>query len=586
MSEQHSGALPTRTALSADDPQAIGGYRLRARLGSGGMGVVYLAHTPGGRPIALKAVRRELASDPEFRRRFAQEVASARRIHGLFTAQVIDSGVEDPTPWLATAYVSGPSLHEVVRRHGPLPTRTVLLLLAGIAEALQAIHGAGVVHRDLKPANVLLAEDGPRVIDFGIARAADAAALTGTGLRIGTAAFMAPEQALGHPATPATDVFALGTLAAYVACGIAPFGNGPESSALYRVVHEHPDLTRVPHELYGLVSWCLAKQPGDRPQPAEVIASVRAHPLVCGHPEFTDGWLPRPVREELGGGGGGAAGGTGGGDTAWPAAPAPFQATRTATAYPGPAGAAPYSPGTGFPGPRTDSGARPDGQPPAPASVPVRTPAPSPVHSPAPSPVPAPASAPAPGPAHSRTARGRRLPLPATLLVACTLLATAGAVYYLDDPAGEARGPATGPTASASATPPPGSAPPDPAAAYLPGYTKTRLTAPDSGYEFDLKAGKVVPAETAAWYLARDGQALVPSEDSDSFVSDSGELTVAACLQGIATRPAADLPLAALAQARPFCVRSPDRGELAIVRLVEAPADDSVTILVDQYRRT
>ncbi|MFF1409241.1 serine/threonine-protein kinase [Streptomyces sp. NPDC058289] len=216
----------------------------------------------------------------------------------------------------------------------PLPARTVLLLLAGIAEALQAIHGAGVVHRDLKPANVLLAGDGPRVIDFGIARAADAAALTGTGLRIGTAALMAPEQALGPPATPATDVFALGTLAAYVACGVAPFGNGPESSALYRVVHEHPDLTRVPHELYGLVSWCLAKRPEDRPQPAELIASVRAHPLVCGQPEFTGGWLPRQVREELGGGGGG--------DTAR-AAPAPFQATRTAPAHPGPAGVTPAS---------------------------------------------------------------------------------------------------------------------------------------------------------------------------------------------------------------------------------------------------
>ncbi|WP_279345532.1 serine/threonine-protein kinase [Streptomyces sp. AP-93] len=576
MSEQHSGAQPARTALSADDPHEIGGYRLHARLGSGGMGVVYLAHTPGGRPIALKAVRRELASDPEFRRRFAQEVASARRIHGLFTAQVIDSGVEDPTPWLATAYVSGPSLHEVVRRHGPLPARTVLLLLAGIAEALQAIHGAGVVHRDLKPANVLLAEDGPRVIDFGIARAADAAALTGTGLRIGTAAFMAPEQALGHPATPATDVFALGTLAAYVACGIAPFGNGPESSALYRVVHEHPDLTRVPHELYGLVSWCLAKQPEDRPQPAEVIASVRAHPLVCGMPEFTDGWLPRPVREELGGA-------ATGGDTAWPAPP-PFQATRTATARPGPAGVTPAAPGPAFPGPafpgpRTGSGAWPDEQAPAPA------------------PLPAPASVPAPGP--GRPARGRRLPLLATLIVAGTLLAGAGAVYYLDDPAGEAQvtggGPVTGPTgptasapATAGPTPTsaPGSAPPDPAAAYVPGYTKARLTAPDSGYEFDLTDGKVVPAETAAWYLARDGQALVPSEDSDSFVSDSGELTVAACLQGIETRPAAALPFAALAKTRPFCVRSPDGSEIAIVRLVEAPDDDSATILVDQYRRS
>ncbi|MFD6886736.1 serine/threonine-protein kinase [Streptomyces sp. NPDC059957] len=577
MSEQHSGPQPARTALSADDPQEIGGYRLHARLGSGGMGVVYLAHTPGGRPIALKAVRRELAADPEFRRRFAQEVASARRIHGLFTAQVIDSGVEDPTPWLATAYVPGPSLHEVVRRHGPLPVHTVLLLLAGIAEALQAIHGAGVVHRDLKPANVLLAADGPRVIDFGIARAADAAALTGTGLRIGTAAFMAPEQALGRPSTPATDVFALGTLAAYVAGGTAPFGSGPESSALYRVVHEHPDLGRVPHELYDLVSWCLAKQPEDRPQPAEVIASVRAHPLVCGRPEFTDGWLPRPVREEFGGGG----------DAARPPAPAPFQATRTATALAGPAGVAPAGPGPGAPGPAvpgpgTGSGAWPD----APAPAPV----------PAPSPTPTPA--PVPGQGRRGPGRGRRLPRLPVLIVTCTLLA-AGAVYYLDVPTGGAPGtggsPVTGPTASASAsvsasasataTTAPGPTPADPAAAYVPAYTKAELTAPDSAYEFDLRAGKVVPAETAAWYLARDGRALVPSEESDSFVSDSSELTVAACLHGIETRPAADLPFTALAKARPFCVRSPDRTGIAIVRLVEAPADDSATILVDQYRR-
>lgn len=552
MSEQHSGAQPARTALSAADPQEIGGYRLHARLGSGGMGVVYLAHTPGGRPIALKAVRRELASDPEFRRRFAQEVASARRIHGLFTAQVIDSGVEDPTPWLATAYVPGPSLQEVVRRHGPLPVHTVLLLLAGIAEALQAIHGAGVVHRDLKPANVLLAADGPKVIDFGIARAADAAALTGTGLRIGTAAFMAPEQALGHPATPATDVFALGTLAAYVAYGVAPFSNGPESSALYRVVHEQPDLTRVPDELYALVSWCLAKHPEDRPRTAELIASVRAHPLVCGRPEFTDGWLPRPVREELGGGG----------DAAWTSAPAPFQATRTATARPDPASVpAPASPGRG-----TDA-------------VPVPVPVPAPI----------------PGQGRGRRGPGRRFLLLPALVAAGTLLAAAGAVYYLDDPAGESRvtggSPVTAPTASASpsaspsVSPPATATPPDPAAAYLPGYPRAELTAPDAAYEFDLKAGRVVPAETAAWFLAREGQALVLSEESDSFVSDSGELTVAGCLHGIETRPAAGLPVAALAKARPFCVRSPDRSEIALVRLAEAPADDSATILVDHYRR-
>ncbi|MCA1275348.1 serine/threonine protein kinase, partial [Streptomyces sp. 7G] len=279
--------------MSAEDPREIGGYRLQARLGSGGMGVVYLAHTRGGRPIALKAVREDFAADHGFRLRFADEVASARRIHGLFTAQVIDSGVDDPVPWLATAYVPGPSLEQAVRHHGPLPPRAVLLLMAGIAEALQAIHGAGVVHRDLKPANVLLAEDGPRVIDFGIARAADAAHLTGTGVRIGTAAYMAPEQAMGLPVTPAVDVFALGALAAYVAGGAPPFGPGPESATLYRVAHEPPDLSQVAPELHDLLWGCLAKQPELRPAPNDIIAAVHAHPHVAPAVEFTHGWLPR-----------------------------------------------------------------------------------------------------------------------------------------------------------------------------------------------------------------------------------------------------------------------------------------------------
>ncbi|MET8631133.1 serine/threonine-protein kinase, partial [Kitasatospora sp. NPDC004669] len=205
--------------LTAGDPSEVGGYRLFARLGAGGMGRVYLSYTRGGRPVALKVVRPELAEDPEFRQRFAQEVASARLIHGLYTAQVVDAGVDAAMPWLATAYVPGPSLHQVVKHNGPLAEQTVLLLVAGIAEALQVIHAAGVVHRDLKPANVLLAADGPRVIDFGIARAADALALTSTGLRIGSPGFMAPEQARGLPATPATDMFALGALTAYIAGG-------------------------------------------------------------------------------------------------------------------------------------------------------------------------------------------------------------------------------------------------------------------------------------------------------------------------------------------------------------------------------
>lgn len=282
---------PAHLPLTPADPHEIGGYRVHARLGSGGMGVVYLAHTPGGRPIALKAVREDFAADPEFRRRFSQEVASARRIHGLFTAQVVDAGPDDVVPWLATAYVPGPSLQQVVQRHGPLPAPEVLRLVAGIAEALQAIHGAGVIHRDLKPANVLIAEDGPRVIDFGIARAADATGLTGTGLRIGTAAFMAPEQALGHPVTPATDVFALGATAAYVAGGVLPFGAGPESAALYRVVHEPADLSHLPAELRELIGHCLAKSPERRPTPAELIAAVRAQ-LAVGPARTSAGPCP------------------------------------------------------------------------------------------------------------------------------------------------------------------------------------------------------------------------------------------------------------------------------------------------------
>ncbi|MBB4946989.1 hypothetical protein F4556_002524 [Kitasatospora gansuensis] len=285
--------------LSADDPHEVGGYRLAARLGAGGMGRVYLSYTPGGRPVAVKVVRRKFAADPEFRRRFRHEVANARRIHGLYTALVIDAGPDDPTPWLATAYVPGPSLQQVVREYGPLPVRTVLLLIGGIAEALQAIHGVEVVHRDLKPANVLMAADGPRVIDFGIARAADSTVLTDSGSMIGSPPFMAPEQVRGLPVTPATDVFALGALAAYVLTGALPFGDGPDTAVLYRVVHEEPELGQLPDTLRPLLAACLAKRPDDRPRPAELIRAAREHPLMGGELRFTENWLPDPVTLEI-----------------------------------------------------------------------------------------------------------------------------------------------------------------------------------------------------------------------------------------------------------------------------------------------
>ncbi|MDX3689452.1 serine/threonine-protein kinase [Streptomyces europaeiscabiei] len=282
--------------LEAGDPTTVASYRLAARLGSGGMGTVYLSYTPGGHPIALKTIRPELSEDPEFRRRFKQEVRAAQRVQGLYTAPVLDHDTEGAQPWLATAYVPGPSLHAAVAEHGALPLNSVLLLLAGVAEALSVIHGAGIVHRDLKPSNVLLAADGPRVIDFGIARAADATALTGTGVSIGTPAFMSPEQAAGKPVTPASDVFALGQVAAFAARGSGAYGDGPSHAVLYRIVHEEPDLSGLADEL-RFIERCLAKDPADRPSPAEVVAlcqEASPTPLVQ-----SGSWLPEAIGADI-----------------------------------------------------------------------------------------------------------------------------------------------------------------------------------------------------------------------------------------------------------------------------------------------
>ncbi|MCB5164098.1 serine/threonine protein kinase [Streptomyces bambusae] len=538
MSARLPALPPAHEALTADDPREIGGYRLHARLGAGGMGVVYLAHTPGGRPIALKAVREEFAGDPEFRSRFAQEVASARRIHGLFTAQVVDSGVDARTPWLATAYVPGPSLHQVVRRHGPLPPRTVLLLMAGVAEALQAIHAAGVVHRDLKPANVLLASDGPRVIDFGIARAADATALTGTGLRIGTAAFMAPEQALGLPVTPATDVFALGALAAYVASGAAPFGAGPESAALYRVVHEHPDLAAVPAGLRDLLAWCLTKRPEDRPAPGTLIAAVHAHPLMGAGHGFAEGWLPHEVGRELAGP---------------PAGPPSLPVHDQPTAV---------------------------GAPPFPAPT-----APGPVPTAPGFPVQAPGGPSAEAPRRGRrTERRRRSVVVPAVAATVALAGAAGAGVWFLGPQPEARGAVRTPRTPAAAAPA-GTGGTARAGAYAPTAAGVELTAPDASYEFDLAAAKVVPADTAQWYLARDERDFVVPEAADAYVAAGDGLGPEECVRGIETEPVTVLAVDELADERPFCVRSPDGRDLAVVRLLETEPDGgAVTVLVDRYR--
>ncbi|OKK10938.1 protein kinase [Streptomyces sp. CB02400] len=265
------------SALEPDDPGSVGGYRLISRLGAGGMGRVFLGRSPGGRLVAVKVVHAELVRRPEFRDRFRREVQAARLVSGAFTAPVIDADPDAPLPWLVTSYIAGPSLEQAVVERGPFEAGAVLALAAGLAEALVSIHAANLVHRDLKPSNVLLAEDGPRVIDFGIVRSVEADSITGTGLVAGSPGFMSPEQVNGDAITPASDVFCLGAVLAFAATGANPFGEGPTPALLYRVVHNTPDIGAVTDPaLHALIGDCLAKDPARRPTPQEILARVGA----------------------------------------------------------------------------------------------------------------------------------------------------------------------------------------------------------------------------------------------------------------------------------------------------------------------
>ena len=275
--------------LKQGDPRRIGPYRLVGRLGRGGMGHVYLGVSAGGRPVAVKVIRADLATDPEFRVRFAREVAAVRRVSGLFTALVVDADVDSAVPWLATAYVAGPSLAEAVTRDGPMAARPALALAAGLAESLSAIHAAGVVHCDLKPSNVLLSPDGPRVIDFGISRAAgpenSTGSAAGAGWVTGSPGFMSPEQALGGEIGPPSDIFSLGAVLTFAATGRGPFGRGSRPEVAYRLVYGPPDLSKTPAGLRALVERCLTKDPGRRPTADEVLDAANE-----GQP--APGWLP------------------------------------------------------------------------------------------------------------------------------------------------------------------------------------------------------------------------------------------------------------------------------------------------------
>ncbi|MFF3363826.1 bifunctional serine/threonine-protein kinase/ABC transporter substrate-binding protein [Streptomyces misionensis] len=273
--------------LTAQDPVSVGGHRLLARIGAGGMGVVYLARSEGGALAALKVIRAEHAADPGFRARFRREAQAAARVDGRWTAPVTAADPEAAEPWIATAFVPGPSLAETVAGYGPLPPYTVRALGARLAEALAAVHGAGLVHRDIKPGNVLLALDGPRLIDFGIARVGGATALTATDVVIGTPGYLSPEQARARDEKvgPPSDVFSLGCVLAYAATGRPPFGGGTVPAVIFRTVHEEPRLDGITEDgLRNLVARCLAKDPAARP----TVPELRARLGDFG----TDDWLP------------------------------------------------------------------------------------------------------------------------------------------------------------------------------------------------------------------------------------------------------------------------------------------------------
>ncbi|MFE5594930.1 protein kinase [Streptomyces sp. NPDC056549] len=267
--------------LRGDAPRRIGPYEVLARLGAGGMGEVFLARDADGAGsgvfVAVKTVRRDVAGDPAFRDRFRREIKVATLVDSAYAAAPVGGDADAEVPWLATAYVPGPSLSQAVRRGGPLPVATVRALGADVARALADLHGAGVLHRDLKPGNVMLSVDGPRLIDFGIARSSTATTMTATGLMVGTPSFMSPEHVAGaRRVTAASDVFCLGSLLCYAATGEDPFGDGPLAAVLYRVSRAEADLTRVPDELRGTIAACLAVDPEERPAPRELAGLLGA----------------------------------------------------------------------------------------------------------------------------------------------------------------------------------------------------------------------------------------------------------------------------------------------------------------------
>lgn len=324
--------------LSANDPRMIGEFRLHAQLGAGGMGQVYLGFSPAGRAVAIKVIHPQFARDPEFLRRFSHEVAAASAVGGMYTAPVVEYDLQGSMPWLATAYVPGPTLATFINKHGALPEQVLWRLGAGLTEALRAVHAKGLIHRDLKPANVLLADSGPHVIDFGISRASSSMTqLTSAGMAIGTPGYMSPEQAQVQHVGPASDIFSLGCVLAFAATGTPPFDGDNPASILFRIVSAEPDLSAIPPQFRQVVQACLKKNPAERPTPGQLITMISelgpAVPATLG--SFWPDAVARAIAAEQ-------AAQTPAGLTP----PTPFAATRTTgpgiasgpTEAPGPAG--------------------------------------------------------------------------------------------------------------------------------------------------------------------------------------------------------------------------------------------------------
>ncbi|MFE4606816.1 serine/threonine-protein kinase [Streptomyces niveus] len=505
--------------LTAGDPQRIGAYRLLARLGAGGMGQVYLARSDRGRTVAVKLVRKELAEQDEFRNRFRLEVAAARRVGGAWTAPVLDANTEAAVPWVATGYVAGPSLQDIVSGpHGPLPARSVRILGSGLAHALQDIHGAGLIHRDLKPSNVMVTIEGPKVIDFGIARALETvtgAGLTGTGGLVGSPGFMAPEQVRGTPITPACDVFCLGSVLAYAATGHLPFGTADTAVhvLMFRIAQEEPNLSELPEGLRELVADCLKKDPSLRPTPAQILARV-------GEPDDDDGggepWLPGALLAQLG-------------SDAVQLLDHEEPGARTAPAFTPPP-PAPEPPSTPQPPLPQQYGYPQPGQPPLPpwgATPPYGPPPssyghPSP-YGPTPPYTPAPAPAPQPEPAR-RSTRGTVALIAVALVVA---LGAGGSVYAFMG-SGSEKDHSTDDTSSSAS-----SADDNTPSEDAPSATEPPSPSPSpSASEDDTGAGDVPKKYLGAWSGTIDGAAGRSTRELSVKQGEVGETVLVLTAKG------------------------------------------------------